>query len=186
MKTTIIDNILHENDFNNISNVIVENEDFLWKYVPNIEGVKFKENSTKNLFYMVHNLYSILSRVDAAGKIMTNITEEQEPIIDHYYEVLKPLTFNLSKLGLKWWRIKCNLYPATETLQEHEFHTDNPVPHIAGIFSLNTCDGYTKFEDGTKIDSVANRMLVFEGETLHTSSSTTDQVVRCNINFNYV
>ena len=88
MKTTIIDNILHENDFNNISNVIVENEDFLWKYVPNIEGVKFKENSTKNLFYMVHNLYSILSRVDAAGKFMTNITEEQEPIIDHYYEVL--------------------------------------------------------------------------------------------------
>ena len=65
-------------------------------------------------------------------------------------------------------------------------HTGYPFPHKSAILYINTCDGYTKFEDGTKIDSVANRMLVFEGETLHTSSSTTDQVVRCNINFNYV
>ena len=77
------------------------------------------------------------------------------------------------------------MYPNTETLKEHGMHTDYNYPHKASILYINTCDGYTKFEDGTKIDSVANRMLIFDGSKLHTSSTTTDQPVRMNINFNY-
>jgi hypothetical protein len=30
------------------------------------------------------------------------------------------------------------------------------------------------FEDGTKVDSVANRMVVFDGTTKHTGSTHTD------------
>ena len=59
------------------------------------------------------------------------------------------------------------------------------IPHKTGIFSINTCNGYTKLEDGTKIDSVANRMLLFDASRPHTPSTTTDQTVRVNINFNY-
>ena len=77
------------------------------------------------------------------------------------------------------------MYPNTETLHEHGTHIDLPFSHKAGILSINTCDGYTKLEDGTKIDSVANRMLLFDASTLHCSSTTTDQPVRVNININY-
>ena len=77
------------------------------------------------------------------------------------------------------------MFPNTEKLHEHGMHVDYDYPHKAAILSINTCDGYTKLEDGTKIDSVANRMLIFDGSTLHTSTNTTDQTVRININFNY-
>ena len=39
---------------------------------------------------------------------------------------------------------------------------------------MNTNNGYTLFEDGTKVDSIANRMVVFDGNTKHTGSTHTD------------
>ena len=77
------------------------------------------------------------------------------------------------------------MYPNTEKVHEHGEHADYSWKHKTALFSLNTCDGYTKLEDGTKIDSVANRMLLFDASTPHTSSTCTDQPVRVNINFNY-
>ena len=64
-------------------------------------------------------------------------------------------------------------------------HIDYPYLHKIAVLYINSCDGYTKFEDGTKIDSIANRMLIFDGDTMHTSSTTTNEIARCNINFNY-
>ena len=77
------------------------------------------------------------------------------------------------------------MYPNTEKIHEHGMHTDDLFPHKAAILSINTCDGYTKLEDGTKIDSVANRVLLFDGSKLHTPSTCTNQPVRMNININY-
>ena len=53
------------------------------------------------------------------------------------------------------------------------------------IFYLNTNNGYTKFEDGTVVKSIANRLLTFPTLCKHTSSSCTDVEARVNINFNY-
>ena len=50
---------------------------------------------------------------------------------------------------------------------------------------MNTNNGYTKFEDGTKIESVANRMVSFPTNTQHKGTSCTDQKTRVVINFNY-
>ena len=35
------------------------------------------------------------------------------------------------------------------------------------IYYINTNNGYTKLEDGTKVMSVANRLLLFDGSTSH-------------------
>ena len=43
-----------------------------------------------------------------------------------------------------------------------------------------------KLEDGTKIDSIANRMLIFDGAEKHCSTTTTNVPVRINININYI
>ena len=53
------------------------------------------------------------------------------------------------------------------------------------IFYVNTNDGYTLFEDGTKVESVANRMLSFPANMRHTGTTCTDQQIRIVINFNY-
>jgi hypothetical protein len=82
-------------------------------------------------------------------------------------------------------RIKVNLYPHTETLKENNPHVDYPYEHHAALFSLNTCDGFTRLKDGTKIDSVENRIVFFNGGDIHNSTTTTEKF-RYNINFNWL
>ena len=82
-------------------------------------------------------------------------------------------------------RCKANLYTRTPEIIEHAMHTDFDYPHQAGLFSLNTCDGYTLLEDGTKVESIRNRMLFFDASKKHASTSTTNENVRMNINFNF-
>ena len=53
------------------------------------------------------------------------------------------------------------------------------------IFYVNTNNGYTKFEDGTKVESVANRMVIFPSNMKHIGTSCTDEKTRVVINFNY-
>jgi hypothetical protein len=82
-------------------------------------------------------------------------------------------------------RSKLNLYPRTHTLVKHGMHTDYPFPHEALLFYLNTNDGVTTLEDGTEIESVANRLLMFDASKPHSSSSCTNQKYRLNLNVNY-
>ena len=53
------------------------------------------------------------------------------------------------------------------------------------IFYMNTNNGYTKFEDGTKIESVANRLVSFPSNMKHKGTSCTDEKTRVVINFNH-
>ena len=55
---------------------------------------------------------------------------------------------------------------------------------LTGIFYLNSNDGYTHFNGGKRVESVANRMVIFPRETMHSgTTSTTDH--RKVINFNW-
>ena len=83
-------------------------------------------------------------------------------------------------------RIKGNFYPHTETLKEHAGHRDYLYSNTGALYSLNTCDGYTKLCDGTKIPSVANRILIFDSSIIHNSTTTTNAAGRFNINFNFL
>ena len=44
----------------------------------------------------------------------------------------------------------------------------------------------TKFEDGTKVESVANRFVTFPANIKHTGSTCRDEKTRDVINFNYL
>ena len=50
---------------------------------------------------------------------------------------------------------------------------------------MNTCNGYTHFEDGSKVHSVANRLAIFPSTMFHSGSTCTDKDMRVVINFNY-
>ena len=85
-------------------------------------------------------------------------------------------------------RIKCNLYPRTEIVNRHPWHIDSSEqPALRGaLLMLNTCDGFTGFIDGTKVNSVANRIAFFDATEKHHSTSTSDQSYRMTLNINYV
>ena len=88
-------------------------------------------------------------------------------------------------------RIKANLITSTEKLKVFDwaFHTDLPVEKTEGvktsIYYINDNDGYTMFEDGTKINSVANRLVTFPANLKHTGTTCTNANRRILINFNY-
>ena len=104
-------------------------------------------------------------------------------ITSPFFDYILPV---LNKLDIKSLiRIKANLFPNSEKIYEHEMHVDYSWTHKAAILYINTCNGYTKLANGTKIDSVANRVLLFDASKPHCSTTTSDTTARFNINFNY-
>jgi len=105
--------------------------------------------------------------------------------IPRAFELLKPLIerTNMSSIA----RIKANCMIRTEKLKVmmDGFHDDYPHTLTTGIYYINTNDGYTLFEDGTKCDSVANRFCIFPCGIKHTGTTCTTTDRRLLINFNY-
>ena len=170
MKYKVIDNFLDKKYFDSLVELFIEkdgqdtSEQLPWFYQREINT---NHNVAKdNLFYMTSMLY-----------------EGNQPT-SPFYKDLFPILLKLDVVCLL--RIKANLYPSTETLQEHAMHSDRDYHHSGAILSLNTCDGYTKLGDGTKINSVANRILLFDASDEHCSTTTTNVPARFNININYI
>ena len=83
--------------------------------------------------------------------------------------------------------IRCgvNYYPKTHKILNHSYHTDFPFEHKGALFYINDNDGLTILEDGTEIEGVGNRLLLFDASRPHHSTTCTNATRRLNINFNY-
>ena len=82
-------------------------------------------------------------------------------------------------------RVKANLNPRAENIDLGKFHRDVKYDCHTAIYYVNTNNGYTEFENGDRVESVENRMVIFKSDTMHTGKSCTDENVRVLINFNY-
>ena len=162
MKYEVIDNFLDKEYFDSLVTFFFDDQ-MPWRMITDF----VEKNEIQNkLFLMWHEIYSSwMPRSPAFDKIF-------------------PLLQKLEAVDLL--RIKANLYPSSETLQEHIMHIDFDYPHLGALLSLNTCDGYTKLKDGTRINSVANRVLLFDASEEHCSTTTTNNFARFNININYL
>ena len=101
-----------------------------------------------------------------------------------YEDLISPVLFLIGN-NLPLIRAKANLYLNQGFgVKEHAEHTDYPFKHKGALYSLNTCDGYTKIGE-EKIPSVANRIIFFDPSVPHCSTSCSDSKTRMNININY-
>ncbi|AOO10837.1 hypothetical protein RW080711_025 [Synechococcus phage S-RIM8] len=109
-----------------------------------------------------------------------------------YAAIVAPIINMCSVLAIH--RIKANLeLYSGEEKYESEFHYDwsDKTTHLPGnamqcaIYYVNSNNGYTEFEDGTIIESVANRMVFFNNSMKHRGVSATDVPSRCVLNFNW-
>ena len=165
MSIEIFDNYLNEEDFIKIKNIFIDNEKFPWHYTP---GVAYPDEIKEIDKFQFFNL---MYRNDIGVK-------------SSYYPDLMPL---LNKINPKEiLRVKANLGTRTPVHVEGGMHTDSKMKHTTAIFYLNTNNGYTKFENGTFVESVANRLVVFNSDLLHSGFSQTDENIRCLINLNYI
>jgi hypothetical protein len=100
------------------------------------------------------------------------------------FKIVMPILGNLNFKNLI--RIKANCYSQRDKEIKTNFHTDSTIPHSVALYSLNTNNGYTLFEDGQKIPSEANQLAIFDGSMKHASVSQTDTNIRVNININLI
>ena len=163
----IRDDVLNERELNGILNSYMFNKEQL-------EGI-YDFNHAKQVPWFVVYHESSLS--------FSHRSYDQQTITSEWFSVLGPILRELNPKSLI--RVKANLYPRTEEIEEHGYHTDFPFECTTSIFYLNTNNGYTKFEDGTVVESISNRLLTFPTLCRHTSASCTDKAGRININFNY-
>jgi|TARA_B100001094_G_scaffold152974_1_gene148029 hypothetical protein len=162
MTHEVIDNFLDESEFKPLQSLLMS-KSFAWHYEKKVVAVN--SSIDNHNIYMYHIMYEDLN--------------QNSP----HFNLLRPIFHKLRLKAL--CRVKCNFYPGTSTQVEHGMHKDFNFPHYGALLSINTNNGYTKLEDGTKVDSVANRMLLFDSSKPHTSATCTDQPTRINININY-
>ena len=157
----IIDNALPQKEFDNIKNFILD-PSFSWNLTPVITNVK--ENLPVSAsYYFIHKFWSGFH------------TEKEVQIFGPILDIIECNAV---------MRIKANLYPSTETIIHHMDHIDYEYPHRGAIFYINTNNGLTLIGD-KKVESIENRLLLFNPSKPHHSTTCTDNKCRINVNFNF-
>ena len=162
----IEDNFLKQEEFDKIQKLMGEPSPFPWFYA---DRIVFEDDVDK--FQFIHAFYD-------NHMPMSPFSNELDSIIN----IIQP--FSIVK-------IRAKLLTRTPEIVESTFHVDIPLSEenlkqwTTSIFYINTNNGYTKFEDGTIVESVANRMLSFPANMKHCGTSCTNERRRIVINFNY-
>ena len=161
----IEDNFLEQNEIDELQTLIM-GDDFAWYY-----NDKIDYEGQQDKFQFFHIFYN--------KNVPSNDGISMNPILEKIDSV-------------SIWRIKANLLTKTPTIVENEFHVDltdlseeKSKQVTTSIFYVNSNNGYTEFEDGTKVESVANRLVTFSLNMKHRGTSCTDEKTRIVINFNY-
>tara|TARA_R100000152_G_C6689520_1_gene121480 strand:- start:207 stop:740 length:534 start_codon:yes stop_codon:yes gene_type:complete len=161
----ILPNFLSKEDFKTTQTYFFNKLE--WKYNDTIAGV----NDDLDNFQFVHTFFNIRDPYLEKG-------------LSPHCHILKPILLKLAVFHLL--RVKANLRPRTAVPVQSNMHTDLELNQRTAIFYLNTNNGYTLFEDGTKVDSIENTLLIFHGHRKHSGVSCTDQKRRIVLNINYI
>ena len=166
----INDNFLSPQDFETIKNEVTATE-FQWSFSQHVDHPE--EDPTPGQF--VHTAYY--------GSV---------PGSDFYNRLAPILEHKLDCCCL--YRIKLNLQPRLPFPFTYMFHSDlshdfeeDVASHwTTAILYINTNNGFTEFEDGVKVESVANRLVMFPSNFKHRGITQTDEQTRIMINFNFL
>ena len=164
----IIDDFLSDHEWQRVQKAMTS-VTFPW----NISDIVYPDEMECD---QLDNLQFIHCFYDATGT-MSNRGIQENPIPKFFTSKIKPFSV---------MRIKANVHSRTHKIIEHGLHMDFQHPEMeTAIYYVNTNNGYTKFEDGTKVDSVGNRMVLFPSMTMHGGTTSTDSRYRMVINFNW-
>ena len=194
MKPIIIDNFLEEEPFNALTDLICNTKSmFSW-----VHG-QYHNPQTRGHYFFTHVFYVNGLQNSPHLSVLQNFVEKIKTIEGPKEQVKM---YKEKKDQRKNWtmdggiiksilRVRANLFVNTpNNIQEYAMHTDYPFSHSAAVLSLNTCDGYTGIEDEdgqiTKVDSVANRVVLYDAGKNHCSTTTSDANARFNIIVNFL
>jgi len=186
----IIDNFLSKTYFKTISE-LVSGPDFEWSHL--------------NITYNKRTDYPEPPHLNDYGfsycfwheKFGLRKTTHSHFIVPLLYQILDVTDCDFilrARADMVTWSKEDHIYPA---------HTDFPFPHTASVFYINESDGDTIFynvkpedvpkdknykdlEEYDRVSPIPNRLVIFDGELLHTGCSPTKHKNRILINSNYI
>ena len=158
----VYDNFLEQSYFNEIEKLITMHELPWYTSL----GVGSETDYIDNIYYQTHAFF-----------------EHYRIYSPQWFDKLMPL---INKLDVKALiRIRANMYPGRENITTHGYHVDFEYKSKAALLYINDNDGYTEFEKGGKVESKANRLVIFNSNDRHRSTNCTNAYARFNININY-
>ena len=175
MKPEYIDNFLDQEKFDELQTLMMGADGvFTWFY-----------KSSKSIYSGYFDYENELDNYQFFHMFYFNVIPRS-----NFFKTLQPIFEKIEPVSL--WRVKANLFTRTPNIMKHEFHVDminlseeKTKQWTTSIFYINTNNGYAEFEDGTKVESVANRMVTFPANLKHRGTSCTDEKTRVVVNFNY-
>ena len=160
----VIKNFLKVDFFNNLKKLIME-EEFSW-----FQRSHMVNDDSDDLGYFTHSFFN---------KYGVNCK--------HYDEFIVPILEKLNAHAPV--QVRANLSPSCFYRKDKcSFHVDYKYPCKTAILYLNNCNGGTELKINNKIEFVKseeNKILIFDTDTQHRGTKSTDQDFRYIINFNY-
>jgi|TARA_B100000073_G_scaffold327564_1_gene313350 hypothetical protein len=160
----IIDNFIDQESFNKLKDTMYDNGgSFPWYHC---HYKNFKGDGMSQFVHMFFTPYNYCS---------------------DFHPLIHPILDRLNATALI--RIKANLTMKTPKPHICDFHTDvvDYYKHSkTAVFYINNNNGYTLFKKGKKkVESVENRIVIFDAKQEHTTVTQTDTNIRIVINLNF-
>lgn len=161
----VIDNYLPQQDFLKLQEFF-ENH-LMWQFSPFVTNNPLQGKTPRDdEFQFVHIFYY-----------------PNKGVVSQRVDQITPLVNKLVPRILV--RIKANLNTRTDHIVQRDWHVDYDLGNKTAIYYVNTNDGYTAFESGEKVESVANRIVIFDGHKRHAGTTCTNHKQRIVLNLNY-
>ena len=170
----VIDNCLGVEEFNQIQQFFL-GPDLPWCFNSFSDSEKAYSLSS---FQFVHTFFSSHVVEPRFG------TRTISPCFDKISSLVSLLQLSPSAT----LRIKANLQTFSPEKRMGQFHVDMPgmVNAKTAICYINSNNGFTEFEDGCRVDSVEDRLVIFDSQLFHRGVSCTNAQSRVVLNLNYL
>ena len=185
MKPKIIDNFIPNHYNKGINDLIFRDASkFPWYYLPNISGWENKFNVEDVKF--VNNQSGFYHLLYSQGSQASPMFQALLPFLGYVED-----KFDVSINNLIRVRVGMNIHTGEEG--SHYPHTDLDIPNKTLLYYLDESDGNTIFYEQKKDKlevsltnpHTQNQAVLFDGLTLHSSSSPVEYSKRTTININF-
>jgi hypothetical protein len=152
----------------------LESTNIRWEYNTHVVGTKYVED-------LQH-----IKEDPEAWQLVCEMYHGWKGVVDQSIVEMSDLLSTIGPQSIA--RLKSNLNRKTLDPCKSPWHTDFYPPlkgHTTAIWYSNTNNGYTEFEDGTKIESIANRLVTFPATWKHRGVTCTDALHRIVVNINF-
>jgi len=160
----VTDNFLQKEYYEHLYNIITDTQ-FPWMYQNRVANHSENPEANLNHYYFVHSLFHDY-------KIESRFYEE----FIHLFKVLDVQFLH---------RARVLMFVNQGEQHIHDTHIDHKVHCKTALIYMNSNDGFTQFEDGERVESIKNRLLIFDGSVPHSSSTATDTKERMLLSVTY-